>query len=258
VLVHADVIRGHPVGARSGPVLALWPGWSATLRAIARDPLADLDWIDVVGPTSAAGERLLARDADDALVDARIVALQARSAEPGEPHVDPGTTPVAAARLDGSLRVLFRAQPHLVAAVPVAEAPARSRALRRGRVLAPDSPEGEAMRADLPRPHAVLPPVPEQVERLRMRVIARADGGAELDAEGACATPDDAAAAAGALRATIAEHDTAIVRMVTRGLLGGVVVGVEGSTVRVRVPATRDQAEALLAIGTALAEGAPR
>jgi hypothetical protein len=91
------------------------------------------------------------------------------------------------------------------------------------------------------------------------RVRALPDGGADGYAEGTCANPDDAARAAGALRALVAEKNGPIARILLHGLLDGVAIISEGATVKLHVPATREQLESVLALATAggLAEAHP-
>ncbi len=252
VVVRTDVLRGHPVGAHAGSLLGMWPGWRETLRAIVRDPLTDLDWIDVVGPSNAARARMLAgaSDVGDPAVVGRLVALQARSAEPAASHVE-GNVPAAAARLDGVLRILFRPEGRVVAAAAATRGPALSHTLLHAHVSPPALWPHEVARADLPRPHGMIDAIPEAVLRLRGRVLVAADGDADATAEGECATAQDAGRVASALRERVARENNPIVRMLTRGLLDAVAISVRETTVRIHVPANRDQLEALLTLVTA-------
>jgi len=259
IVVRTDVLRGHPVGARLGPILETWPGWRATLHAIANDPVLDLDWIDITGPSDAKQGRLLARTAitADAALDGRLVALQARSAEPSTGHVVTGVS-AAAARLDDTLRVVFRAQPRFVAATPASRGPAISGVLVRARVRDPSTAALEAVRADVPEPHDVVRAVPEGIRRMKAHVFALASGDADATADGECATPDDAKRAAATLEEAIARQNSPLARMLTHGLLDAIVVDAEGSTVKIRLHATRDQLDAIVGLVSAIAgTGAP-
>jgi hypothetical protein len=243
ILVRTDVLRHHPVGARIGPVLGTWPGWRSTLHAVARDPVADLDWIDVVGPSDSKQGRLLARTAEgasDAALDGRLVALQARSAEPAAGHVVAGLT-AAAARLDGSLRVVFRAQPRFMAATPASRGVAVSGVLVRARIPIPSTAPLEAVRADVPEPHDLVRAVPPLIHRMQAHVFALANGDADASADGECASADDARRAAATLEETIARQNFSIVRM-----------RVDGSTVRLHLHATRDQLDAVVGLASAM------
>jgi hypothetical protein len=254
ILVRTDVLRHHPVGARLGPILGTWPGWRSTLHAVARDPVADLDWIDVVAPSDSRQGRLLARAAEgasDAALDGRLVALQARSAEPAAGHVVAGLT-AAAARLDGSLRVVFRAQPRFVAATPASRGVAISAVLVRARIPVPSTAPFEAVRADVPEPHELVRAVPPLIHRMQAHVFALANGDADASADGECTSADDARRAAAALEETIGRQNFSIVRMVTHGILDGITVRVDGTTVRLHLHASRDQLDAVLGLASAM------
>ena len=254
ILVNTRVLRGHPVGMHVGPLFGMWVGWRSTLRAIAPDPVADLDWIDVVGPSDPASERMLAREASasaGAAIDGRLVALQARSAEPAASHVD-GRMPAAAARLDGALRVVFRPQPGYVAAAAASGGPALSRLLARARVQDPTTEPLEAVRLDVLHPHDQVRMLPASIRRIRAHVFALAGGDADGNAEGDCDSAEEATRAAATLRDTVARQNFSLVRMLTHGLLDGVAITGDGALVRIHLHATRDQLEAVLALVSAM------
>ena len=255
ILVRTSVLRGHPVGVHLGPLFAMWPGWRSTLRAIARDPILDLDWIDVVGPSDPAGERMLAHLADgaaDAALDGRLLALEARSAEPAGSHVD-GHVPAAAARLDGVLRIVFHPQPRFAAAAGTARSLALSHLLARARIQATEPDPLEAIRLDIPRPHDAVRLLPASLRRIRARIRALAGGDADGSADGDCDSAEEASQAAAALRETVARQNSPLVRMLTRGLLDAIAVTADGSVVKIRVHATRDQLEAVMSLVAAVA-----
>jgi hypothetical protein len=259
IVVRTDVLRKHPVGASVGSLFALWPGWGGTLRALVRDPVADLDWIDVVGPTGKGAQRMLCGTTSedrDAAITGRLVALQARSSEPATAHVAAGL-PAAAARLDAVLRVAFRPQPRFVAASAVSRGPELSAVLARDRLHPPTTDAFEALRADVPHPHDALPLVPAAIERLRAHIVVRANGDADGTADGACDNEPDASRAAAALRDAIARQNSAVVHFVTHGLLDGISVATEGSHVTLHLYATRDQLEATVTVIAALVPPPP-
>jgi hypothetical protein len=257
ILVRTTVLRGHPIGVHVGFLFGMWQGWRSTFRALARDPVADFDWVDVVGPSDPAKGRMLARVAEgapDAALDGRMVALQARSAEPAASHVD-GRVPAAAARLDGVLRVVFRPEPHFVAATAVANGPALSRLLARARVRLPESAPLEAVRLDVPHPHDAVRLLPASIRRIRARILALANGDAEGTGEGDCESADEAARTAAALRDTVARLNSPMVRMLTHGLLDGIAIASDGPLVKIHVHATRDQLETVLSVMAAITPG---
>jgi hypothetical protein len=244
-----------------GPVFGWWRGWRSTLRAVAPDPVLGFDWIAIVNPTDPGAGRMLARATDgasDAAIDGRLVALQARSAEPAESHVE-GHVPAAAARLDGILRVVFRPQRGFVAAAAVARGPALSHVLAQAHLLAPAAEPLEAIRFDVPHPQEVLRLLPGTIRRMRGRVLALAGGDADATAVGDCDDAQAASNAAAALRDVVSRQNMPLVRILTHGLLDGLAVASEGPTVKIHLHATRDQLETVLSLATAMAptESAP-
>jgi hypothetical protein len=230
VLLRLSVARGHPLGGRLEPFILAWPGWGKTIRRISPHPVAELDWIDVVGPRDSDKERLSTRTAvEDAVVDTRL-------AQGG----------------DGTLRVVVRSQPHLVTASPPATAPALQAQLRRARVLDPPAEQDEGLRADVPDPHALSHYVPQEARRALIHVYSRPGGGAEARAELTC---DDAAAAqraAASLHSTVDGLNGFVVKMLTHDLLGGLSIDVSGPMVKLRLPASQEQLEALATLASGM------
>jgi hypothetical protein len=230
VLLRLSVARGHPLGGRLEPFILAWPGWGKTIRRISPHPVAELDWIDVVGPRDPDKERLSTRTAvEDAVVDTRL-------AQGG----------------DGTLRVVVRSQPHLVTASPPATAPALQAQLRRARVLDPSAEQDEGLRADVPDPHALSNYVPQEARRALIHVYSRPGGAAEARAELTC---DDAAAAqraAASLRSTVDGVNGFVVKMLTHDLLGGLSIDVSGPIVRLRLPASQEQLDALATLASGM------
>lgn len=223
IVLRLSVARGHPLGGRLEPFILAWPGWGKTIRRISVHPVADLDWIEVVGPRDADKERLSARTAvEDAVIDTRL-------AQGG----------------DGTLRVVTRSQTHLVTALPPSDAQAIEARLRGTRVLDPAVDPDEGLRADVPDPHALSRYVPQEARRALVHVYARPGGAAEARAELTCDDPAAARRAADSLRGTVQGLNGLLVRMLTHDLLGGLSIDVSGPIVRLRLPASREQLEAL-------------
>jgi hypothetical protein len=223
VLLRLSVARAHPLGPRIEPFVLAWPGWSATLRSITRHPVDELDWIEVVGPREPEHERLATRTvADDAVIDGRL-----------------------AARSDGTLRVVVRPQSHLVLAMP-ADAAASQQPLLQGAVLdEPESEPDEALHVDLLRPHGAVPEVPPEVRRLRVRVFSRPGAAAEGFGTMECDDAPTAERVADRLRARVESLNGLVARLLTHDLLGGLVIETKGAAVELRLPATREQLDAL-------------
>jgi hypothetical protein len=225
------VVRAHPLAPRLEPFVRAWPGWSTTLGSITQHPVADLEWIDVVGPKDATRERLATRTRaifGDDVVDTR---LKSRS--------------------DGTLRVVLRPRPHLVVAVSSDAAAAVEPALRASPLVDPRADPDEGLAVDFPHPHEMLPQIPDEARRLAVRVYARPAGAAEALAEITCDDEAAATATATTLRDRAAAVNDVMVRLLTRDLLGGLVVEAHGPHVELRLPATAEQADALVTLATA-------
>lgn len=230
VLLRLSVARAHPLGGRLEPFILAWPGWGKTIRRISPHPVAELEWIDVVGPRDTDKERLSTRTAvEDAVVDTRL-------AQGG----------------DGTLRVVVRGQPHLVTASPPSSAAALLAQLRNTRVLDPAAEAEEGLRADVPDPHALSHYVPQEARRALVHVYSRPGGAAEARAELTCDDPAAAQRAAASLRSTVDGLNGVFVRLLTHDLLSGLSVDVSGPIVRLRLPASREQLEALATLASGM------
>jgi hypothetical protein len=229
VVLHLSVARAHPLGAKLEPFVLAWPGWGSTIRRFTSHPLADLDWIDVVGPRDPAKERLAARTTlDDPLMDSRL-----------------------AASGDGSLRVSLRPEAHLVTAVPPDGAAALTAALRGAHVIDPKADADEGVRALLPQPHSFFKQIPEDAQSALLRVLSRPDGAALAEIELTCADPAHTEKVASSIREQVDHANNFLVRMVTKDLLSGLTVRTDATTVKVSLPASRAQLEALAALAAA-------
>ena len=240
VILRLAVARAHPLGHLLVPFILAWPGWGPTLTSLTTEPLADLEWIDVVGPKDPAHQRMLVRTAmSDEALDAR---LQSRN--------------------DGTLRVVERGPPHLLAALPPDGAQAVLQTLRAARLQEPgtggDDDVDEVLHVDFPHPHGVMMYVPADVRRAVVRAYSRPGGAGEGFAE---LTVDDEATAtrmAGELRARADSMNNLVVRVLTLDLLGAVTIKAEGNVVKLRLPANADQLKALATLASAMLPASTR
>jgi hypothetical protein len=230
VLLRLSVARGHPMGPRLEPFVLAWPGWGATIRRVSPHPLAELDWIDVIGPRDAAKERMATRThSDDATIDARL-----------------------ASSGDGSLRVVTRGQPHLVTAAPPDGAAALAAMLGTTHVVDPVADPDEGLRAELPNPHVFFKQIPEQARKAALRVFARPAGAAEARLVLTCDNMAIAAMVGSEMRTQADQANGMVVRLLTHDLLGGLSVEVDGNDAKLRLPASREQLEALATLAAAV------
>jgi hypothetical protein len=226
VLVRLSVARAHPLGTKLELFILAWPGWGSTLRRFTTHPVAELDWIDVVGPRDPAKQRLAARTTmDDELVDSRLKE-----------------------NADGSLRVTLRPEPHLVTAVAPDGADALTEALRDARVVDPVSDADEGLRALLPHPHQFFRSLPEEAHAALLRAWSRPDGAAYAEIELTCGDAATADKVATAMREQVEHVNGMLVRMLLHDLLSGLSIRAEGAQVKLSLPASREQLDALAAL----------
>jgi hypothetical protein len=83
---------------------------------------------------------------------------------------------------------------------------------------------------------------------MRLRVVPRADGGADVTAEGDTKNADDAQAAAKDIARFVRHHDDPITSLVTHGILDHVDVTAEGNLVKAHLRASLDQIANLVAL----------
>ncbi len=244
-------LRTHPIGRQLGPLVAAMPQWKDVVQGVLKDPLTDVDWIYMAGPSLASSEKgalLVRHTLPDATIEERLDLLVQRS--PSAVPYDLGVTGAKGTLANlghGGPRVIVRAQLSVIALVPPDLARAVAATLVRSRVLPPLG-GAEVLRTVVKEPHRLMRQVPAAITEAYVSVAANDDGSAEITAVGECADDAAATAAADEIRATIHQHNGMIVRMLTKNLLGGVTVTAVGSHVQVHARPTQDQLEATLRI----------
>jgi hypothetical protein len=250
LVVNAEVIRQHPVGAKMGYLLRGIPQWDEFMSGTDIDPVRDADWVQIAGPSlinTARDVVLVHYSAPDAVID-RAVDVVARKYDRGGRY-DLGVPGVRAslAHADRAERVLIRAQPHVLAVVPPSIAEKSARQLVAARLPAHNHP-GEAVYLKLSNPHHPIPELPEAIIEMRLRAVPRPDLGVDVFIEGDTQDADAAAGAARDLRAFVRRHDDAFTSMLTHGLLDHVETTTEGALVKTHLVVTLDQLETLTAL----------
>jgi hypothetical protein len=248
LVVNAEVIRKHPVGAQMGYLLRGIPQWDDFMSGTDIDPVRDTDWVVISGPSLVNTARdvvMIHYSAPDAVVD-KAVDVVSRKYDRGG-LIDAGVPGVRAtlAHADRAERVLLRPQPRVLAVVPPSVAGRVARQLASSKVPAHIRP-GEAVYLRLANPHHPMPEIPEALTELRMRVVPRSDQGADVFIDADAKDAASAESAAQDVRAMIRRHDDWIMSSLTHGLLDHVDVAPEGAEVRVHLTASRDQIEALV------------
>ena len=254
LIVNIAVIRTNPVGARMGPLLFGIPQWKEFVKGsqVPIDPIRDTDWILIYGPSLIHTDRdavIVHYSAPDTVVDQAVDSI-AKSYDRGGAF-DAGVPGVKASlgHADNAERVFLRGQPHVLMIVPKDKATDFAKVVKRA-AIQPKVRPGEAMRLIVKDPWKQIS-VPglkfnESVKELRIWIIPKPDGSADVLVEGDCT--DEAAAndAATALTDLIARNNSFLVRAATRGLLNGAKVEANGTHINSKITASPEQLEAIL------------
>jgi len=250
LVVNNEVIRKSPAGATLGLLLRGIPQWDDFMSGTDIDPVRDTDWLMITGPSLVHSERdvvLIRYSAPDAVVD-RAIAIVSRKYARGGP-IDAGVPGVRAVltHADRAERVMLRPGPHVLAVVPPSVAGKVARQLSLSRMPTHVRP-GEAMYLRLVNPNHPFPEIPAAIAEARVRIVPRADEGADVFVDGDTKGAGAAEQAAEELARVVRRHNDMLTSLITHGLLDDVEVKAEGSAVKVHLTATRDQIETILAL----------
>jgi hypothetical protein len=247
IRVNIAVVRTNPVGARLGPVLLGIPQWADFLGGTDVDPVKDLEWIWIFGPSLIHTEKdaaVLRYNMTDDRAAKNIAALSRRDVGGGK--FDAGVPGVRAwrGRADNAWRVFMLPRAHVAAMVPPDFAKVAATAFSRVELRTPTGPN-EAVRVMVRNPSHPMPFLPTSLTELRFWATPREGGGADAFVE--CDAPDERAAAFAArqIRQLVQEQNSIGVKIVTRGLLNDFEVTSEGALVKGHVQVSQDQIEAL-------------
>ena len=196
VVINAEVIRSHPVAAEMGSLLRGIEQWNDFMKGTSFDPVRDVDWVMISGPSLVNTSRdviLVRYSASDAAVD-RAVEIVSHKHEHGGAF-DAGVPGVRASRAfaDRAERVILRPQSKVLALVPPDVAEKVARRLAPPTQVAAHVRPGEAAYVRVVDPHHPFPEIPAALSEARMRIVPRPDQGADLFIDG---DTKDAAAAA--------------------------------------------------------------
>jgi hypothetical protein len=226
------------------------PQWEEFMSGTDIDPIRDTDWVQIYGSSLVNTARdvvLIHYSASDAVVD-RAIAVVSRKYDRGG-RFDAGVPGVKATLVhaDRAERVIIRAQPHVLAVVPPSYAAKNARVLVSSHFALPNHP-GEAVWVRVVNPHHPFPDVPESITEARLKVVPRADLGADVFIDGDTKDATDAADAAEAVRRIVRRQNSIVVSMMTHGLFDHVEISSEGPMVKVHILVTLDQIETLTAL----------
>jgi hypothetical protein len=264
IRVNIAVVRQNPVGARLGPVLLGIPQWADFLGGTDVDPVKDLEWIWIFGPSLIHTEKdaavLRYNMTDDRA--ARNIAILSKH-DVGGGKFDAGVPGVRAwrGRADNAWRVFMLPRAHIAAMVPPDFAKVAATAFSRVELRTPTGPN-EAVRVMVKNPSHPMPFLPTSLTELRFWVAPREGGGAEAYVEADAPDPKAAELAARQIRQFVQEENSIGVRIVTRGILNGFEVTSEQKTVKAHAPVSQEQIEAIYDLvsaylGVDTTEGAP-
>lgn len=251
--VNTALIRKHPVGSRMGPILQSIPQWRDFLKGSQAtvEPIRDVDWILIYGPSLRHTDRdavLLRYNAPDEAVDHAVAAI-ARAYDRGGPF-DAGVPGVSASRghADNAERIFLRPRSKLLVIVPPAHA--REAATRYKNEMPRGPSATEAMRLIVKNPsnQVSIPGLKfkDSLKEIRLWIIPRSDGGADIHAEGDCTDEPAAADTADAMTDLLRSQNSIGVRLATRGLLNNAKVEAVGTRVKLDITASQEQLEAIL------------
>jgi hypothetical protein len=248
LVIKAYAIRSHPLGQRVGRLMRAIPQWDEFLSGTDVDPVRDLDWLMISGPSLRNTSRdsvVIHYSAPDAVVDRQVQIVSRKYGRGGAFDAGVGGVKASLIYADGAERVILRPQPHFLAVVPPNVAERNARALSVG---LSEPRRGDALFLRVIDPHHPIPEIPDSITEMRLRITSRADAGADVvfdfDAKDASAAAD----AAVEIRRSLRRHNDALTSVLTHGLLDHVDVATEDSTVKVRLTATLDQIETLVTL----------
>ncbi len=250
LLVNMEVIRKNPIGAQMGPLMSAIPQWDDFISGTKVDAVRDTDWVFITGPSLIHTDRdaiFVHYSTSDAIVD-KAVDIVAHKYDRGGAF-DAGVPGVKASlgHADRAQRVFLRAKSHLLVVVPPDYAHTAATILVKAKI-SPHLRPGEAMRLTLENPSHPMPQLPSSMKELRLWIMPRDDGGADAIAEADCPDAASAIQAAEDVKKLIESQNSLGVRMITNGLLNGFDVTTDGSVVRGRLPASREQLQTLLGL----------
>jgi hypothetical protein len=252
LLINVEVIRTHPAGPRLGKLVRAAPQWDDALKGTTVDPVRDADWVLISGPSLIRTERdaiLVRYSVPDKIADEAIEAIKRRSHNGA--GFDAGVPGVKATlgHADKHPRVFLRPQPHLIAVVPPDYANTAARMLVKAKI-SPHVRPGEAMRMTLKNPSRPIPQMPSRISELRVWIVPRMDGGADVHAEGQCADPAAAVLSSDEIKAFLTKYrgslEGAFANVASHGLINAIEVSPDGDVVRLHADANKEQVDAVI------------
>jgi hypothetical protein len=247
IRVNVAKVRENAIGARLGPILLGIPQWADFLGGTDVDPVKDLDWIWIFGPSLIHTDKdaaVLRYNMTDERAARNIATLSKRDVGGGK--FDTGVPGVRAwrGRADKAWRVFMLPRAHVAAMVPPDFAKIAARAFSRVELKTPTAAD-EAVRVKVKNPSHPMPFLPTSLTELRFWVVPQKGGGADAFVEADAPDAASASAAARQMRSFVQDQNSFGVRLMTRGILNGLEVTSDGALVKAHAPVSQDQIEAV-------------
>lgn len=258
VVVNAEVIRKSPSGPTLAALLRRVDQWDQFMRGTDIDPVKDIDWIIISGPSIQNTTRdvvLIHYSASDAKVDHAMDVVAGNYPQGGA--FDAGASGMKAVRSfsDGAERVVLQPRPHVLAVVPTSAAAKVARQLAAANVPA-HVRKGEALYLRVVDPHHPMPQIPAELSELRLRIVPTDDDGADVLLDGDTASAEAARKAAGEIQALLSSINGSMigmgVRLAAGDLLDGIEVTTQGTVVKVHLHASAEQIAGILGLAGSL------
>jgi hypothetical protein len=248
--INASVIRKHPVGAKMGFLLRGLPQWEDFVGETSIDPVNDVDWILISGPSFIETSRdvvVVHFSASDAVVDKAVRLVMHKYPRGGAFDAGVPGAHAVLAYADRSERVILRPAPHVLVVVPPKDAAKVARQVMGARIQ-PNARSGDAVYWKFMHPHQMLRELPESITEMRLRVVPHTDGSADVLAEGDTPDAESAQGAAPDVARFVRRHNDAITSLLTHGLFDQVQVTAEGTQVKARLTASLDQIATMVSL----------
>lgn len=215
------------------------------------DPFADGEWLLVYGSKAEVpgpNANLVKHVRPDAEVTRALAdgGFEPLGTSPGAASIS-GTAGAVRGELFGVRDAVVRPQSGLMALVPLDRAHDLAAALAKPAVD-PGVPPGAIARMFIAEPSKIARFLPAFVVRAVVVVKAAGDGG--LDATGDADCPDAASckATAASLDELVKRQNSMVVRIVSKNLLGGLVLRAEGAKLKATLHASPEQVDAMLGL----------
>jgi hypothetical protein len=196
VLINSDRIRQHELGPWFATVLKTIPQWKSFFEDTEIDPIKDLDHMLIAGPQFRDSRKVTATmdyNVSDAKIREAIEIILKRS-KPNGKWLEGTPMPAAQAKADNGERIFAMIKAKRLLVVIPAEAKDQLAGLAKTKGFSKSSQVGILLSMVTPsRAFKGLPfEVPSSLKWLRLAVIPRADGGADVQLESEDASPEDA------------------------------------------------------------------